>query len=118
MKRALATLLLLAVAIALLLGALYRRSQAETREADRLRVESSKKAAAAIQARDKALSALARIEAESRSCRAEVTAVERVAVAEERAACEALLEAERARGRLDVPPADLDAVVSALRALR
>ncbi len=118
MKRALSAALLLAVAVACLLGALWRRSQAETREADRLRVESSARATAALQARAKALDALARVEAESRACSGRVADVERATVEQERMNCDALLEAARARGRLEVPASDLSAVVEALRRRR
>jgi hypothetical protein len=118
MKRALSAALLLAVACACLLGALWRRSQAETREADRLRAECCAKATAALQARNRALAALAAIEAQSRACSGRVEEVERLTVESERKNCEALLDAARADGRLDVPPSDLIAVVAALRGRR
>jgi len=118
MKRALSAALLLAVACACLLGALWRRSQAETREADRLRVECVAKATAALQGRSRALAALAAIEAQSRACSGRVEEVERLTVESERKNCEALLDAARADGRLDVPPSDLIAVVAALRGRR
>jgi hypothetical protein len=114
MKRALSAALLLAC----LLGALWRRSQAETREADRLRAECGATATAAIQGRSRALAALAAIEAQSRACSGRVEEVERLTVESERKNCEALLDAARADGRLDVPSTDLIAVVAALRGRR
>ena len=115
MKRALSAALLLAVACACLFGALWRRSQAETREADRLRAECGATATAAIQGRNRALAALAAIEAQSRACSGRVEEVERLTVESERKNCETLLDAARADGRLNVPSTDLQAVVLALR---
>jgi hypothetical protein len=117
-KRTLTAALLLAVAVACLFGSLWWRSQGETRTADRLRIESDARATAAIHARVKALDALASLEAEARGCSGRVADVERATVEQERASCDALLEAARARGRLDVPASDLSAVVDALRRRR
>ena len=116
MKQLLATLLGVACAIAILLGALVVRDRQAMREADRLRVEADARAVACVAARVRALATLSEMEAVARGCPARVAAGERAAVDAERNVCESLLQAAESRGRLSVPTSDLDAVVAALRA--
>lgn len=118
MKKVASALVLVSVAFAILFASLYNRSRLETREADRLRVECGATATAALQGRNRALAALAAIEAQSRACSGRVEEVERLTVESERKNCETLLDAARADGRFDVPPSDLIAVVAALRGRR
>lgn len=118
MRKALAAVALLSVAFAVLFATLWIRDTKQTATADALRAAADDRCTAAIKARDKALAMLAQVEAESRSCRADVAAVERSTVETERQACNALMDAERARGALDVEPTDLSAVVEALRRRR
>ena len=118
MKSALYTVCAFCIAFAILCATIANRDRLAMREADRLRITSDVVAKAAIDARDKALAVLSEMEMAARSCRAEVAAVEASTVEDERATCDALLEASVARGRLDVPSDDLQAVVDALRARR
>ena len=118
MRRALSALVLVSVAFACLFASLYNRARLETLAADKVRADSDARATAALSARDAALAALVRVEAESRLCSSRVASVERAAVEQERASCDVLIDAASAGGRLDVEAADLSAVVSALRGRR